>query len=127
MPVIPTRSSNNLTLPVEMITRTNELSERKNISRSAIVEAAVESFLSPDAAGRRGATFTRRMDRQSRQAQRIERDLGVTVETLALFVRLWLTITPPLSGDAQAAARIKGRERLEALRRDARQKASERS
>ncbi|MFC3677106.1 ribbon-helix-helix protein, CopG family [Ferrovibrio xuzhouensis] len=103
----------NLTLPVEMITRINELSERKKIPRSAIVEAAVASFLSPDAADRREAAFTRRMDRLSRQAQRIERDLGVTAETLALFVRFWLTITPPLPGDAQASAQIKGRERFE--------------
>jgi Ribbon-helix-helix protein, copG family len=103
----------NLTLPVEMITRINELSERRKIPRSAIVEAAVASFLSPDAADRREAAFTRRMDRLSRQAQRIERDLGITAETLALFVRFWLTITPPLPADAQAAAQIKGRERFE--------------
>ena len=103
----------NLTLPVEMITRINELSERKKIPRSAIVEAAVASFLSPDAADRREAAFTRRMDRLSRQSQRIERDLGVTAETLVLIVRFWLTITPPLPADAQAAAQIKGRERFE--------------
>lgn len=103
----------NLSLPVEMIGQINELSERKKISRSAIVEAAVASFLSPDAADRREAAFTRRMDRLSRQAQRIERDLGVTAETLALFVRFWLTITPPLPGDAQTAAQSKGRERFE--------------
>ena len=96
-----------------MITRINELSERKKIPRSAIVEAAVASFLSPDGADRREAAFTRRMDRLSRQSQRIERDLGVTAETLALFVRFWLTITPPLPSDAQAAAQIKGRERFE--------------
>ena len=83
----------NLTLPVEMITRINELSERKKIPRSAIVEAAVASFLSPDAADRREAAFTRRMDRLSRQSQRIERDLGVTAETLALFVRFWFCAT----------------------------------
>lgn len=103
----------NLTLPVEMIGQINELSERKKIPRSAIVEAAVASFLSPDAADRREAAFTRRMDRLSRQAQRIERDLGVTAETLALFVRFWLTITPPLPSDAQTTAQIKGRERFE--------------
>jgi hypothetical protein len=103
----------NLTLPVEMITRINELSERRRIPRSAIVEAAVASFLSPDAADRREAAFSRRMDRLSRQTHRIERDLGVTAETLALFVRFWLTITPPLPGDAQPAAQIKGRERFE--------------
>ena len=103
----------NLTLPVALIAQINELSVRKKITRSAIVEAAVASFLSPDAADRREAAFTRRMDRLSRQSQRIERDLGITAETLALFVRFWLTITPPLPADAQAAAQIKGRERFE--------------
>src|SRR3546814_18710514 len=43
----------------------------------------------------------------------MERDLGVTAETLALFVRFWLTITPPLPNDDQGAAQIKGRERFD--------------
>lgn len=103
----------NLTLPVEMIEKIRDLSERKNISRSAIVEAAIASFLSPDEADRREAAFARRMDRLSRQVQRIERDLGVTAETVALFVRFWLTITPPLPSDANATAQVKGRERYE--------------
>jgi hypothetical protein len=77
------------------------------------VEAAVASFLSPDGADKREAAFARRLDRLSRQVQRMERDLGVTAETLALFVRFWLTITPPLPNDAQATAQIKGRERYE--------------
>src|SRR3546814_18444332 len=47
------------------------------------------------------------------QAQRMERELGVTAETLALFVRFWLTITPPLPNDDQGAAQIKGRERFD--------------
>ena len=45
--------------------------------------------------------------------QRLERDVGLTAETLALFIRFWLTITPPLPNDAQAAAQLKGRERFE--------------
>lgn len=103
----------NLTLPSELILRVNELAERRKLPRSAIVEAAVASFLSPDAADMREAAFTRRLDRLSRQAARIERDLRVTADTLALFVRFWLTVTPPLPADAQAAAQIKGRERYE--------------
>ena len=45
--------------------------------------------------------------------QRLERDVGLTAETLALFIRFWLTITPPLPNDAQAAGQIKSRERFE--------------
>jgi hypothetical protein len=107
------RDRMNVYFPPAMLREIADLADRKKLSRSAIVEAAVASFLSPDGADRREAAFTRRLDRLSRQAQRMERDLGVTAETLALFVRFWLTITPPLPSDAQAAAQIKGRERFE--------------
>jgi hypothetical protein len=90
-----------------------DLADRKKQSRSAIVEAAVASFLSPDGADRREAAFTRRLDRLSRQVQRLECNLGIAIETLALFVRFWLTITPPLPADAQGAAQLKGRQRYE--------------
>jgi hypothetical protein len=103
----------NLSLPVELITRINELAGRKRLSRSAIVEAAVASFLSPDGTDRLEAAFTRRLDRLTRQAQRLERNVGLSTEALALFVRFWLTVTPPLPPDAQAAAQVKGRERYE--------------
>ncbi|MEQ8166659.1 MAG: hypothetical protein RIC93_11360, partial [Alphaproteobacteria bacterium] len=87
--------------------------DRKGLSRSAIVEAAVASFLSPDGSDRMEAAFTRRLDRLTRQVQRLERDVGISAETLALFIRFWLTVTPPLPEDAQSSAQIKGRERFE--------------
>jgi hypothetical protein len=103
----------NVSLPVEMIARINDLAARKRLTRSAIVEAAVASFLSPDSADQREAAFARRLDRLSRQAQRLERNAGLSTEALALFIRFWLTITPPLPPEAQAAAQVKGRERYE--------------
>lgn len=107
------RDRMNVYFPPDMLRQIVDLADRKNISRSAIVEAAVASFLSPDGADKREAALTRRLDRLTRQVQRVERDLGVTAETLALFVRFWLSVTPPLTGDAQAAAQAKGRERYE--------------
>lgn len=103
----------NLSLPIEMIAQINDLATRKRLTRSAIVEAAVASFLSPDGADRMEAAFTRRLDRLTRQVQRLERNSGLSTEALALFVRFWLTITPPLPPDAQATAQAKGRERYE--------------
>ena len=103
----------NIYLPPELLKQIADLADRKKLSRSAIVEAAVASFLSPDGADRREAAFARRLDRLSRQLQRLERNLGIAIETLALFVRFWLTITPPLRPDAQAAAQVKGRQRYE--------------
>ncbi|MCG7507877.1 CopG family transcriptional regulator [Mesorhizobium retamae] len=107
------RDRMNVYFPPDLLRQIADLADRKKISRSAIVEAAVASFLSPDGADKREAALTRRLDRLTRQVQRLERDLGVTAETLALFVRFWLSVTPPLTGEAQAAAQAKGRERYE--------------
>lgn len=107
------RNRMNVYFPPELLKQISDLADRKNLSRSAIIEAAVVSFLSPDGVDRKEAAFARRLDRLSRQVQRLERDVGLTAETLALFVRFWLTITPPLPNEAQAAAQIKGRERFE--------------
>jgi hypothetical protein len=107
------RNRMNVYFPPAMLTEIAELADRQKLSRSAIVEAAVASFLSPDGADRREAAFARRLDRLTRQVQRLERNVGVSTEALALFVRFWLTITPPLTSEAQAAAQAKGRERYE--------------
>ena len=49
----------------------------------------------------------------TRQIERLERHVDISNETLALFVRFWLTSTPPLPDTAQPAAQAKGRERYE--------------
>lgn len=103
----------NLSLPADLIGRINDLADRKRLTRSAVVEAAVESFLSPDHTDMQEAALTRRLDRLSRQVARLERDQRITSETLALFVRFWLTITPPINSHDQAAAQAKGRERFD--------------
>jgi hypothetical protein len=69
--------------------------------------------LSPDGADRLEAALARRLDRLSRQVERLERHGNISNEALALFVRFWLTTTPPLPDSAQAAAQAKGRERYE--------------
>lgn len=107
------RSRMNVYFPREMLKQIADLADRKGLSRSAVVEAAVASFLSPDGSDRMEAAFTRRLDRLTRQVQRLERDVGISAETLALFIRFWLTITPPLPENAQSSAQIKGRERFE--------------
>ncbi|MBZ9756989.1 ribbon-helix-helix domain-containing protein [Mesorhizobium sp. ESP6-5] len=88
---------------------------RRDQSRSLIAEAAIASFLSPDAAERQEAATIKRLDQLDRRMTRIERDLGISVETLAVFVRFWLTTNPPLPEPAQAAARAKGAERYGAF------------
>ena len=86
---------------------------RRDKSLSLVAEAAIASFLSPDGPDRLEAAVSRRLDRLSRQVERLERDLGIDIEMLALFVRFWLTVTPPVPDTSQVAAQVKGRERFE--------------
>ncbi|MGH6847036.1 MAG: CopG family transcriptional regulator, partial [Methylocella sp.] len=51
----------------------------------------------------------------TRQMERLERDVGISVETVALFIRFWLMATPSLPQQAQASARAKGTERYESF------------
>ena len=44
---------------------------------------------------------------------RLERDVEISVETIALFIRYWLTAIPSLQEHTRAAARAKGGERYE--------------
>jgi predicted transcriptional regulator len=92
-----------------------EYAARRAQSRSLIAEAAIASFLSPDAAERQEAALTKRLDQLDRRLARLERDLGIAVETLAVFVRFWLTTNPPLPEPAQAAARAQAGERYDAF------------
>jgi predicted transcriptional regulator len=92
-----------------------EYAARRAQSRSLVAEAAIASFLSPDAAERQEAALARRLDQLDRRMARLERDLGIAVETLAVFIRFWLTTNPPLPEPAQAAARAKAGERYDAF------------
>ncbi|WP_313324770.1 CopG family transcriptional regulator [Sphingobium yanoikuyae] len=88
---------------------------RRDQSLSLIAEAGIASFLSPDAAERQEAAITKRLDQLDRRMARMERDLGIAVETLAVFVRFWVTTTPALPEPAAQAARAKAGERYEAF------------
>ncbi|MFN6935703.1 MAG: CopG family transcriptional regulator, partial [Tsuneonella sp.] len=58
---------------------------------------------------------TKRLDQLDRRMARMERDLGISVETLAVFIRFWLTSNPPRPEPAQVAARATAAERYEAF------------
>ena len=100
-------------LDPEVMKTLSAYAARREQPMSLIAEAAIASFLSPDADERREAAIAKRLDQQDRRLGRIERDVGIGVETLALFVRFWLTVTPPLPPEAQTSAQAKGRERYE--------------
>lgn len=82
-------------------------------SKSLVAETAITAFLTPDTAERHEAAIARRLDHHTRVMERLERNLGIAIEMLALFIRFWLTATPAVPQAQQGAAQAKGRERYE--------------
>lgn len=106
------RTRMNVYFDPDLLAQVEALALRRQVSKSAIVEAAVASFLSGDTAGRLEAAMSRRLDRLGRQVGALDEDLAVLGETVSLFVNIWFASTPPQPESAQAAARAKGAERF---------------
>lgn len=102
-------------LDPEVMTLFTDYAARREQSQSMIAEAAIASFLSPDDAERREAVVAKRLDQLDRRLTRMERDVGISVETLAVFIKFWLATTPALPEPAAQAARAKAGERYEAF------------
>jgi predicted transcriptional regulator len=99
-------------LPDEVIDRLECAAERSGASKSTVMEAALERFLSPDAESIDDATL-QRLDGMSQQLKRLEHSLSIVNETVASHARYHLTITPPLPPAHQHAACGLGLERFE--------------
>lgn len=107
------RIAHTFRLPPELGRRLADYAARKRVSQAVIVETAIESLLSPDGADRLEAALARRLDAINRRMDRLERQVTISNEALAVFIRFWLTTTPPLPEGALAAAHSKSQERYE--------------
>jgi hypothetical protein len=103
----------NLFIEQEHARRLDELAAMKGLSKSSIIAAALASFLSHDSGDQREAAIAKRLDRLSRQHDQLERDQNILIETLALYVRYFLTVSTPVPEAHQEAARAQGRARFE--------------
>lgn len=103
----------NLFIEHDHARRLDELAAKKGVSKSSIVAAALASWLSPDAGDQREAAMAKRLDRLSRQFERLERDQNILIETVALYVRYYLTVSTPLPETHQEAAKAQGKARFE--------------
>ena len=107
------RTKHTFRLPPALAGQLADYADRKRVPQALVVETALTSYLSPENSERMEAALGRRLDRLTRQVERLERHVTISNEALALFVRFWLTVTPPLPDTAQAAAQAKGRERYQ--------------
>ncbi len=107
------RIKHTFRLPPDLGAKLADYASRKQVPQPLVVEAALSSYLSPDASDRLEATLARRLDRIVRSMEHIERHVTISNEAIAVFVRFWLTCTPPLPDATLQAAQRKGRERYE--------------
>lgn len=107
------RVKHTFRLPPALSRQLADYAGRKRVSQASIVEAAVASFLSPDGSERLEAAFSRRLDRISRQIDKLDYHIEVGNEAFALYLRRWLAATPPPLGQASAAERAEAEKRFD--------------
>ncbi|MDB5875330.1 MAG: CopG family transcriptional regulator [Ramlibacter sp.] len=106
-----TRARLNIFIEPDHVKRLDQVAAHKGVSKSAVIAAALASFLSPDGEDQREAAIAKRLDRLSRQFDRLERDQNVLIETTALYIRYFLTVSLPVPEGQQEAVRAQGRAR----------------
>lgn len=89
------------------------VAQKRNGAKSALVEEALRASLEPQQHPGVEEGLARRLNELSKAVATIKRDVAIVTETLALFVRYYLTITPPLPQSEQEPARLLGKERFQ--------------
>ena len=74
----------NVYIETGLLERVEQYAKLKNVTRSFVIEAAVSAFFSGDHSE---AIFGRRLDRLTRQHERLEQSLTILAEALAQYVR----------------------------------------
>jgi predicted transcriptional regulator len=96
----------NVYIETALLERVEQYAKLKNVTRSFVIEAAVSAFFSGDDSE---AIFGRRLDRLTRQHERLEQSLTILAEALAQYVRFWIITTTPPPSDIDEAMQAKAR------------------
>ena len=91
----------------------DDVARIRNGAKSALVEEALKASLEPKSMPGVEDGLARRLDELNKVAKTVERDIAIVTEALSLFIKYFLTVTPPLPLSEQEPARILGTERFE--------------
>src|SRR5258705_7775882 len=95
-----TKTRMNVYFEPGLLKQVEALALRRNVSKSAVIEAAVASFLSDDSAERLEAVFARRMDRLRPPNDGVGEGLPLLGGAGLLFIPLLLATKPPFPDNA---------------------------
>jgi hypothetical protein len=100
-------------LSAELADRFERVARLRHGAKSALVEEALDRRLNPEKYPMLDDALLRRLDEQSGSLATLKRDTAINTEMISLFVRYFLTITPPLPDNEQKSARSLGKQRFE--------------
>ena len=112
------RHRHALYLSEVMTQRLQIMAETHRVAKSEILERALKQYLAKESGDPPADLLVLQRESSTRSFRRLERDLAITTELIATFVRYFLTITPPLPGSQHAAAQVLGQLRFEQVIED---------
>ena len=85
----------------------------RGVTKSALVEKALQLYFDPNEGESREAALFRRLDQFDLRQGALERDAALIAETLGQFVLYWLTRSEPLPEGERDVAHTLGQKRFE--------------
>ncbi len=108
-----TKKRYSILLSQEIAERLERVARRRNGAKSAIIEETLDRRLNPERYPLIDEALLRRLDGLSKDNADCKRDLALLTEMVALFVRYYLAITPPLAAREHQAARMRSKQRFD--------------
>ena len=92
------RTKHTFRLPPDLAGQLADYASRKRVPQALVVETALSSYLSPDNSERMEAALGRRLDRLTRQVERLERHVTISNEALGAVRALLADHHPTIAG-----------------------------
>lgn len=102
----------NMYIPHKLREQIDLTARKSGTTKSSIVEAALMGHFSAEHGDLRDAVLIKRLDQMNRKMDVQVRNFMVMSESLALFIRYYLTVMPRLKEEEKLAARDLGNERF---------------
>lgn len=103
----------NLRLSTKLHAELCRRAEAYGVTKTAIVESALEGFFNPQEAQRLEDRLLHRMDGLDERLGSVERDLALSLEGFGQFVFYWLARTEPLPDGEREAAQALAERRFD--------------
>jgi len=103
----------SLYLPAPLARKFDLVAQQRHGSKSALFEEAMRASLEPERVPNLEEAIARSLNDLKKGVGGMARDLAVIAETLALYVRYYLTVTPPLPQSDHQSAQLLGKQRFQ--------------